>query len=56
MYGHEDDTLTIEEMKYVRMHADLSARILEENGYPSDLVEWVHCITRIVTDPVTPET
>ena len=43
MYGHEDDTLTIEEMKYVRMHADLSARILEENGYPSDLVEWVHC-------------
>lgn len=43
MYGHEEDTLTIEEMKYVRMHADLSARILEENGYPQDMVEWVHC-------------
>lgn len=43
MYGHEEDTLTIEEMKYVRMHADLSARILEKNGYPRDMVEWVHC-------------
>ncbi len=38
-----DDTLTIEEMKYVRMHADLSAQILKENGYPEDIVEWVHC-------------
>lgn len=43
LYGHEEDTLTIEEMKYVRMHADLSARILRENGYPKHIVEWVYC-------------
>ncbi|MDD2959352.1 MAG: HD domain-containing protein [Lachnospiraceae bacterium] len=42
LYGREEDTLTIEEMKYVRMHADLSAKILEQNGYPKHLVEWVH--------------
>ena len=43
MYGREEDTLPIEEMKYVRMHADLSARILEQNGYPQRMVKWVYC-------------
>lgn len=43
IYGREEETLTVEEMKYVRMHADLSARILRECGYPEHIVEWVHC-------------
>ena len=43
LYGREEDTLTVEEMKYVRMHADLSAEVLRRCGYPEDMVEWVHC-------------
>lgn len=43
LYGRENDTLIIEELKYVRMHARLSAKIMEERGYPSYMVEWVYC-------------
>ena len=43
VYGHEKETLVVEEMRYVRMHADIGARILEEHGYPGEMVEWVHC-------------
>ncbi len=42
VYGR-DDTLTVEEMKYVRMHADLGAQILRRQGYDEDLIEWVYC-------------
>ena len=43
VYGHEKDTLVIEELKYVRMHADIGARILRDCGYPEVLAEWIHC-------------
>ena len=43
VYGHEKDTLVIEELKYVRMHADIGARILRDCGYPEMLAEWIHC-------------
>ena len=43
LYGRENDTLMIEELKYVRMHAYLSAKIMEKCGYPSYMVEWVYC-------------
>lgn len=43
IYGREEETLTIEELKYVRMHAQLGAGILKEQGYPPHIVEWVYC-------------
>lgn len=43
LYGREEETLTIEELKYVRMHAELGARILREEGYPAHIAEWVYC-------------
>ncbi|MDO4298691.1 MAG: HD domain-containing protein [Lachnospiraceae bacterium] len=39
--GQERETLTIEEMKYVRWHAKLGAEILQKQGYPQDIVEMV---------------
>ena len=39
--GHEGETLIIEEMKYVRLHSRLSAKILEKCGYPQKIVEMV---------------
>lgn len=39
--GHEDDTLTIEEMKYVRWHASFGASILKKEGYPEEIIEMV---------------
>jgi putative nucleotidyltransferase with HDIG domain len=39
--GHEEDTLTIEEMKYVRWHASFGAGILQKEGYPQKIVEMV---------------
>lgn len=41
VYGHEEETLTVEEMKYVRWHASFGADILEKEGYPQKLVEMV---------------
>lgn len=43
VYGHENDTLVVEEMKYVRMHADISVKIMKKCGYSEEMVEWVHC-------------
>lgn len=43
VYGREEDTLVVEEMKYVRMHADFGAKILKNCGYSDEIVEWVHC-------------
>ena len=39
--GHEEETLIIEEMKYVRMHSVLGAAILEKNGYSEEIVSMV---------------
>lgn len=41
VYGHEEETLTIEEIKYVRRHATLGADALERMGYSSNIVEMV---------------
>lgn len=43
IYGREEDTLTIEELKYVRMHSQVGAKILQEQGYPPHIVEWIYC-------------
>lgn len=39
--GHEGETLIIEELKYVRLHSRLSARILEKKGYSKEIVDMV---------------
>lgn len=39
--GHEDETLIIEEMKYVRRHPDLGAEILEKKGYSQKIIDMV---------------
>lgn len=39
--GHEDETLIIEEMKYVRRHSGLSADILEKMGYSQSIIDMV---------------
>ena len=41
VYGHEDETLIIEEMKYVRRHPDLGAKILEQKGYSQKIIDMV---------------
>ena len=41
VYGHEEETLTVEEMKYVRWHASFGADILEREGYSQRIVEMV---------------
>lgn len=39
--GHQEDTLIIEEMKYVRRHSQLGADILEKKGYSQKIVDMV---------------
>ncbi len=39
--GHENETLVIEEMKYVRRHSLLGAAILKEKGYSQKIVDMV---------------
>jgi len=39
--GHEDETLIIEEMRYVRRHSLLGALILQEKGYSQKIVDIV---------------
>ncbi|MCD8104635.1 MAG: HD domain-containing protein [Lachnospiraceae bacterium] len=39
--GHEDETLVIEEMKYVRRHSLLGAAILQKKGYSQEIVDMV---------------
>ncbi|MCD7714888.1 MAG: HD domain-containing protein [Lachnospiraceae bacterium] len=39
--GHEEETLVIEEMKYVRRHSALGAEILLKNGYSQKIVDMV---------------
>ncbi|MCD7737232.1 MAG: HD domain-containing protein [Lachnospiraceae bacterium] len=38
---HEDETLVIEEMRYVRVHSMLGALILQEKGYSQKIVDMV---------------
>lgn len=39
--GHQEETLIIEEMKYVRLHSQLGADILEKKGYSQRIVDMV---------------
>lgn len=41
VYGHEEETLIIEEMKYVRRHPMLGAKILEKKGYSQKIIDMV---------------
>lgn len=41
VYGHEEETLIIEEMKYVRRHPKLGAEILEKKGYSQKIIDMV---------------
>ncbi|MGN0383083.1 MAG: HD-GYP domain-containing protein [Eubacterium sp.] len=41
LYGRSDDTLAVEEMKYVRMHSKLSYDILKNQGYSEYVQEAV---------------
>ena len=41
VYGKEDETLIIEEMRYVRRHSRLGAEILEKRGYSEEIVNMV---------------
>lgn len=42
LYSEEDDTLLIEQMKYVRMHSTYSYKILKNAGYPDNIAEAVY--------------
>ncbi len=41
VYGKENETLIIEEMRYVRRHSSLGADILEKKGYSQSIVDMV---------------
>lgn len=41
VYSQEDDTLTIEEMKYVRSHSQLGYEILKEQGYSPYILDCI---------------
>ncbi len=42
LFSKEDDTLVIEQMKYVRMHSEYSYRILKSAGYDDDISKAVY--------------
>lgn len=42
IYGRQRNTMKIEEMRYVRLHAKLGAEILKREGYDQDIVDMVH--------------
>lgn len=39
--SNKDNTLRVEEMRYVRTHPALSYAILNEHGYPPEMAKWV---------------
>lgn len=41
--GNEKETLVVEELRYVRMHAGIGSQILREQGYPEEMTRWVYC-------------
>lgn len=42
IYGRKRNTMKIEEMQYVRLHAKMGADILSREGYDKDIVDMVH--------------
>lgn len=42
LYGRRKDALRIEEIKYVRMHSELSYKILENRGYNSRILRAIY--------------
>lgn len=42
LYSEEDDTLMVEQIKYVRMHSTYSYKILRSEGYPDNISEAVY--------------
>lgn len=41
LYGRDDDTLNVEKMRYVRLHAGLGYEIVKDEGYPDRVCEMV---------------
>ena len=41
IYGSDDDTLTVEKLRYIRMHSKLGYDILSEEGFENDILEAV---------------
>ena len=42
LYWRRDDSLEIEEMKYVRLHSKLSYEILKDKGYSDTVLDAIH--------------
>ncbi|HIT90298.1 MAG TPA: HD domain-containing protein [Candidatus Merdenecus merdavium] len=42
IYGDNKDNLTVEELKYIRLHPALGAEILKEQGYSDFIVESIY--------------
>lgn len=41
IYGRQEDTMRIEEMRYMRLHSKLGAEIAEESGYDKDIQDII---------------
>ena len=41
LYGGDDDTLNVEKMRYVRLHAGLGYEVVKEEGYPDRICEMI---------------
>ena len=41
LYGGDDDTLNVEKMRYVRMHAGLGYEVVKEEGYSDRICEMI---------------
>ena len=41
LYGGDDDTLNVEKMRYVRMHATLGYQVVKEQGYSERICEMI---------------
>lgn len=42
LYGRDDDTLKVEEIKYVRMHSTFSYEILKDSNYSDTILEAIY--------------
>ena len=41
LYGGDDDTLNVEKMRYVRLHAGLGYEVVKNEGYPDRVCEMI---------------
>ncbi len=41
LYGRDDDTLNVEKMRYVRLHAGLGYEVVRDQGYPDRVCEMI---------------